>query len=90
MLDACVLTIVRNGEDYLESCLLQIIDYVSTIRITVDKRSNDRTKGIVDRLAARYPNIVVSHFDVQDPLVDLVAMRNSQFGFAEKWGFIVD
>lgn len=29
-------------------------------------------------------------FEVKEPLTDLVDMRNSQMGFPEEWGFIVD
>ena len=90
MLDACVMTLVRNGEDYLEPCILQIVDKVSSVRITIDSRSDDNTRNIAYKLAEQYPSIKVLEFRVTDPLTDLVAMRNSQLSFTETWGFIVD
>ena len=91
MLDACVQTIVRNGEDYLEPCILQVVDHVSTVKITIDSRSTDNTRDIVRRLEKQFPDkIEVREFRVIDPLVSLVAMRNSQLDFKETWGFIVD
>lgn len=91
MLDACVQTIVRNGEDYLEPCILQVVDHVSTVKITIDSRSTDNTRDIAARLEKQFPDkIQVRGFQVEDPLVSLVAMRNSQLDFNETWGFIID
>lgn len=90
MLDACVLVIVRNGDDYLEPCILQLVDHVKTIKITIDSRSKDSTRSIVEQLAKEYSNIQASEFQVEESFEDLVAMRNSQMNFKEKWGFIVD
>lgn len=90
MLDVCSMTVVRNGEDYLEPCILMLVNNVSTVRITVDSRSTDKTWKIALELSLKYPNIDLRKFKVKDPLTDLVAMRNSQLPFAESWGFIVD
>jgi len=45
---------------------------------------------VTERLRLRFPNVEVRHFHVVNPFDDLVRMRNSQLGFPEKWGFIVD
>jgi len=91
MLDCAVMTIVRNGEDYLEPCILQVVDHVSTVKITIDSRSTDNTRDIAARLEKQFPDkIEARDFHVVDPLVSLVAMRNSQLDFTETWGFIVD
>ena len=90
MLDTCVMMIVRNGEDYIEQCLRVIAPHVKRIKVAIDSRSKDGTGMIVLRLIAKFPNIEVSTFTIDDPSTDLVAMRNDQLNFKEKWGFIVD
>lgn len=90
MFDACVMTLVRNGADYLEPCVLQVVDKVSSVKITIDSRSDDGTRNIAHRLAARYPQISVREHVVVEPLIDLVEARNSQLDFVETWGFIMD
>ena len=90
LLDACVLTIVRDGDDYLEACMRAVIPYVKRVRITVDSRSTDRSWSIANRLREEFSNVEPSIFAVTNPIRDLVEMRNSQMYFPEKWGFIVD
>lgn len=90
MLDACVLTIARNSDDYLELCIRAVAPYVKRVRITVDSRSTDRTWSVAKRLREEFLNVEVNWFPVKQPSTDLVAMRNSQLGFPEKWGVIVD
>ena len=84
------MTIVRNGEDYLEACILQVVDKVSTVKITVDSRSTDKTWEIAQRLATYYQNIKLDKRTILEPLVDMVAARNTQLDFTETWGFILD
>ena len=90
MLNACALTIVRNGDDYLRPVIDRIAPFVSSVRIWVDSRSDDDTWYIARTLAQKYKNVAVKHFYVSTPLFDLVDMRNDQLTFREPWGFIVD
>ena len=90
MLDACVQTIARNAEDYLYPCLSKVAPYVKRVRLTVDSRSTDNTTRVAERLAREFPNVELGTYHVERPISDLVEMRNSQLGFPEKWGFIVD
>src|SRR3990167_5630212 len=90
MLDCCVMMMVRNGEDYIEPCLRILAPHVKRVRVAVDSRSKDKTGMIVLSLTAEFPHIEVSSFTIGNPSVDLVAMRNYQLDFKEKWGFIVD
>lgn len=90
MLDICTMTIVRDGEDYIGQCLAVVAPHVKRMKVAIDGRSKDRTGMIVLELASVFPHIEVSTFSVQKPSEDLVAMRNSQLGFPEKWGFILD
>jgi len=90
MVDACVLTVVRDGDDYLEAVIDAVAPHVSSVRITVDSRSADNTREVVARLCKRHKNITSKEFEIRNPLADLVNMRNDQMGFSEPWGFIVD
>lgn len=90
MLNACVLTIVRDGDDYLEPVIDAVAPYVKSVRITIDSRSQDNTRQVVEALAKKHPNIKHKEFRITSPLADLVNMRNDQMGFEEEWGFIVD
>lgn len=90
MLDACVQTIVRNGDDYLEPCISVVAPHVKRVRITIDNRTSDETVAVANRLRKKFKNVEVRHYHVTNPFEDIVAMRNSQLGFPEKWGFIVD
>ena len=91
MLDACVMTLVRNGDDYIEPVLRVLLPHVPTVRVSVDRRSNDNTWNILERLSKEFHQLQVSSFTVKDPLTDLVAARNKLLeGFVETWGFIVD
>lgn len=90
MLDACVLTIARDADDYLYPCISVIAPHVRRVRLTIDRRSKDGTIDVAYRLQRQFPNVEVQIFKVENPLVDLVRMRNSQLGFPEKWGFVID
>lgn len=90
MLDACVLTIVRDGDDYLDEVIKTLAPHVSSMRIWIDSRSQDQTRAIVQERASKHGNIIFKEYPVTHPLADLVDMRNDQMGFTEPWGFIVD
>lgn len=85
----CSMTIVRDGEEYIEQCLRQIAPYVSRMKVAIDSRSKDRTREIVRSLSKDFP-IEMTELTISDPTKDLVTMRNTQLLFTEKWGFIVD
>lgn len=89
-LNACVLTIVRDGDDYLEAVMDAVAPHVSSVRITIDSRSQDNTREVAKKLAGKYPNLTYKEYTVTQPLADLVNMRNDQMDFTEPWGFIVD
>lgn len=84
------MTIARNAEDYLSLCIRAVAPFVKTVKITVDSRSTDNTWKIATALMKEFRNVQATVFKVENPLKDLVAMRNSQFPFDEEWGFIVD
>ena len=90
MIDACVMTMVRDGDDYLYPCIAAVAPHVKRVKIAVDGRSKDNTRMIAIQLAADFPNVSVWQAPVRDPLIDLVAIRNSMLSFTEKWGWIVD
>ena len=90
MLDACVFTLARDSDDYLDLCVRTVAPYVSSVKITMDSRSQDNTWKIALALSKEFKNVTATVFKVEDPRTDLVAMRNSQLPFDEEWGFIVD
>lgn len=91
MLDACVLTMVRDGEDYIGPCLRVVAPHVKKIRVAVDARSKDKTKTILAKLQKEFPGkIEFSERFVGRPIVDLVKVRNWLLDFKEPWGFIID
>lgn len=90
MLNACVLTIVRDGDEYLGPVIDAVAPFVKSVRITVDSRTKDKTREIVEALANKHSNIKHKNYLVTNPLADLVDMRNDQMNFEEDWGFIVD
>lgn len=86
MLDICVNTIVRNGEDFIEPVLKAVIPYVKRVRVGLDSRSSDKTKEILARLGVE----VVTR-EIKNPLVDLVLLRNDLLeGVTERHIWIVD
>ena len=90
MLNACVNTIVRNGDEFLELCITTILPYIKCVIITVDSRSNDRTLEIVKNLSIN-PKVKFSIVDIVNPKIDLVDARNKQLeAIQEEFGWIVD
>ena len=81
MLDCRVMTIVRNGGDYLEECLSIVAPHVKAVQVIVDSRSNDNTIEVLEHLAGKFKNLSFSVFPVGRPEEDLVKMRNQFFPF---------
>ena len=71
-------TIVRNGVDFVELCLVSVLPYSSESLVYVDSRSNDGTYDKLLALRNQYPQLVVERDSVSDPVWDLVEMRNKQ------------
>jgi len=96
VLDVCINTIVRNGEDVIEFCLSPVLPYVKRAIVTVDSRSNDRTREILANMQCKYHNLEVRGFEIRNAprkhvIADLKDMRNSQLdGVKEKWIWIID
>lgn len=91
MLDACVNTLVRDGDDFLELVIEAIQPFVKHVIISIDSRSKDTTIPIARYLSLRYPNIEYEVCQVREPLTDLVDIRNRQLKkITEKWGWIID
>ena len=84
------MTLVRNGEDYLEPCISVVAPHVKAVQIILDSRSDDSTLDVVKRLAEKFSNVEWTVFPVTDPLKHLVEIRNQFLPFEEEWGFIVD
>lgn len=83
--------IVRNGEDVIRFCLLSVLLYVERVIVTVDSRSNDNTRNILQEMQKEFFNLEVDEYQIRDPVIDLVAMRNLQLSkVREKWVWIVD
>ena len=89
-LDACVLMMARDAEDYITPCVMAVAPHVKRVRIFIDSRSKDNTYAQALTLMARGTNIEMKEFKIENPRVDLVAIRNAMMGFPEKWGWIVD
>ena len=90
MIDARVMTIVRDGDDYIYPCMKVVAPHVSTVSILIDSRSGDQTKEVVRELAREFQNIEWAVYPVENPAQDLVRMRNHQLDFTEEWGLLVD
>lgn len=87
----CINTIARNSEDTLEFCLGSVIPYATRVLITIDSRSTDRTLQIAKSLESKYGNVEVDVFKIENPLRDLVKMRNYQLAkVTEDYVWIVD
>ncbi|MDR0860247.1 MAG: glycosyltransferase family 2 protein [Candidatus Peribacteria bacterium] len=48
---------LKNGDQFLEKCLLSIKDYVDEVILLVDINSTDNTSKICQKLSKKYPNI---------------------------------
>lgn len=91
MLDICVNTIVRDGDDTIEFCLGSVLPHVRRAIVTVDSRTKDNTPGILKEMQKKWGNLEVREFFIKSPMVDLVAMRNSQLaGAKEPFIWIID
>jgi len=90
MLDACVMMIARNADDYIEPCIRVLAPHVKKVRVALDSRSTDGTFQKIERLSEQFENIFPYFVEVQNPLVDLVVARNRLLQTEEPWGFIVD
>ncbi|MEK6878816.1 MAG: glycosyltransferase, partial [Nanoarchaeota archaeon] len=91
MLDICVNTIVRNGEDTIGFCLDSVLSQVKRAIVTIDDRCSDRTPEILDQLARKYRNLEIDYFEIKNPKTDLIRMRNAQLKRTnEKYVWIVD
>ena len=86
----CSHTIVRNGADFVEPCLRQILPYVDRALVSVDLSSKDETIDILKRLEKEYKNLELSYF-LSDNLKGLTEERNRQLEkTTEDWFWIVD
>ena len=91
MFDICVNMIVRDGDDTIEFCLESVLPYVKRAIVTIDSRTKDRTREVLARMKARWNNLEVREFAVENPATDLVEMRNSQLiGVREPYIWIID
>ncbi len=91
MLDICINTIVRNSEDTIRFCLNSVLPQVKRAIVTIDDRCNDRTPDIIQEMAREYRNIEIDYFEVKNPKVDLIKMRNAQLKRTyEPYVWIVD
>lgn len=66
MLSFCVVIPMYNEEPGAENCVTKVCEVLSTIPcesklITVNDGSRDRTGEILDRIAPRFPNLLVVH-----------------------------
>ena len=83
--------IVRNGEDFVLPCLEAVLPFASQVLVTVDSRSRDQTKTILYGLQKKWSKLGVYVWKVDNPLLDLVAMRNDQLERSTgEWVWIVD
>jgi glycosyltransferase involved in cell wall biosynthesis len=86
--------IVRDEEQFLESCLRQVIPYVNRILIAVDSRSSDKTEEIVRKLVDEFPLKVFAEFPIigdEDWMRDLGEIQNRQLKMTtEKWVWSLD
>lgn len=91
MLDVCVNTIVRNGDDYIVPALESVLPYVKRAIVTIDSRSTDQTLKLVADLASQYKHLEYNVFLSAESGNGLVAMRNHQLArVKEKYVWIVD
>ena len=83
--------IVRDGDDTIEFCLESVLPYVKRAIVTVDSRTEDRTRDVLAGIKARWNNLEVREFAIENPAIDLVEMRNSQLiGVREPYIWIID
>ena len=83
--------LVRNGEDFIEPCLTSVLLFVNKTVVTVDSRSDDKTREILKKLQDIYSQLEVRESEVKNPVLDLVSARNEQLkGITEDWVWIID
>ncbi|HEC64669.1 MAG TPA: glycosyltransferase [bacterium] len=90
MVKICSHTIVKNGADFIEPCLRQILPHVNRALVSIDDRSSDGTVEIIKKLEKEYDNLDVDYFTVKDSK-DLVEARNRQIErTTEDYFWVVD
>ena len=62
MADISSHTIVKNGADFIESCLRQVLPFMKTSYVSVDTCSSDGTVTILQRLEQEYINLKLDYF----------------------------
>ena len=65
MLDIATNTIVKNGADFIELCLNQVLPFVSKAIVSVSKDSTDGTISILERMAKENPKIELNYYEVK-------------------------
>ena len=91
MIDICVHMMVRNGEDCVKQSLISVLPYVKKVIVCLDSRSSDGTWQILQELTQKFSNLIIYPFEVKNPVIDLVRMRNFMIaGSLERFCWIVD
>lgn len=90
MLNICVHCLTRDGQ-FLDLTIRAVAPNVKTVIIAIDSRSSDKTFSIVEQLRLEFSNIIVYHTIINDPIDDLVSVRNKMIQMTvEPYIWIVD
>lgn len=76
-------TIVKNGADFIELCLRQVIPFVDRVDVAVSRHSTDGTPEIIKRLTQEFPKVEMHPYS-EDDLEGLTKVRNRQLDRTEE------
>lgn len=96
MLDITTNTIVKNGADFIESCLNQVLPFVKKSIVSVSRISTDGTIEILERMAKLNPKIELDYYADDHPnnirrIFGLTGIRNKQLARTKsEWIWVLD
>lgn len=92
MVEVATNTIVKNGADFIGPCLEAVLPHVTRSYVALDVASSDGTSAVLFRLAQKYRNLHVMHYEIRgNPLEDLTMVRNALLQCTpEQWVWVVD
>jgi glycosyltransferase involved in cell wall biosynthesis len=84
---------VKNEEDTIEKCIMDIVDLADEI-IVVNNQSTDNTKKIINNIARKYNNVKVFDYDVNVPRMGIEHInsykKNKQNTLATYYNWVVN